>query len=479
MKSALKATALLGSSSLITIALGVLTAKVWARLIGPQGYGHMGLLQSSVTLFAIVAELGLATTIVRQTAFPIASGDKLEVHAIWRSAVVILLPALLLIGIVLVVFRAPLAGFLLGDNRSGTVVLWVIPMLFFGVSSNLRTGLINAHHQVKALAATNVALNIIGTLTSLALIIPFGISGIAPSLALGAVVRWIFVTVVLWKTTGLLFPKGRVVAHHVRELLRHGVPVTASMIVGPGVQFLLPVIVLHLVNKNAVGHYQAANSIAITLIGFMLTAVGHDYYPRVSAARGDVASLRGIAQEQHRLLLLLGTPLLLGIKWGIGWAVPYLLSSDFLPVIDILSWHLLGELLRFSSVSFAYVVLVRFSGLAFFVPALINGVVIFLCTITLVPIFGIKGVGMAFSISHLVYLVIVAVQVRSRLGWGLGRDVRFLLIGLLALVLPTVLPPTMASQRSWLEFIFAGCATVFSASELWRKWQSAKDSRKE
>jgi len=472
MRSALKATAMLGSSSLVTLVLGLVTAKVWARLIGPAGYGHIGLLSSTVTLISIVAELGLGTTIVRPTAVSIASDDRAEILAIWRSATLILLPLLAVIAIGMAIFRDTLAGFVLGQSGRASEILCVIVMLCFGVTANLRTGLLNAHHKVKALATMNIALNVVGTITALAFVVPLGTAGIAPSLAVSAAVRWVVVFVVLRQTTGLTFPHARAKWQHVRALLKHGLPVTGSMVVGPGVQILLPVVILHLVGEGSVGQYQAANTIAITLIGFLLVSMGQDFYPRVSAVGDDLARLKTIAHDQHRLMLLLGLPLLLGIKWGSGWAVPLLLSPAFAPVIDILSWHLLGEMLRFSSVVFAYIVLARFSGLAFFGPALVNGIALYLGTVLLVPACGVQGVGMAFAITQAVYLVLVASLVRWRFGWAFGGDGLLIAAGLLALVAPNFLPRG-GMLRFSVELSLALCAAAYSLWRLLAMWRSS------
>jgi len=201
-----------------------------------------------------------------------------------------------------------------------------------------------------------------------------------------------------------------------------------------------------------------------------LTATGQDFFPRVSAAGNEPGVLKSLAQQQLHLLLLLGIPLLLGIKWGVSWALPYVLSGEFSRIEDILDWHLPGELFRFSSVSLGYVMLARASGVAVFVPALVNGAVMLIATYALVPGMDIAGLGFAFTISQLVYLVIVVVQVRGRFGFGLGGDAYLITAGLAGLMLPNFLPRDPAYLRFTVQLLFAGCATLYSAYHLRREW---------
>src|SRR5258708_4029988 len=65
MKSIFRATAILSGSSIVSILLGMVSAKVLALYLQPAGYGFYGLLQSFVGLTTLIAGLGMATGLVR------------------------------------------------------------------------------------------------------------------------------------------------------------------------------------------------------------------------------------------------------------------------------------------------------------------------------------------------------------------------------------------------------------------------------
>ena len=74
-KSILRATAILSSSSVISILLSLATAKVLALYLQPEGYGYYGLLQSFIAVAALIAGMGIPTAIVRMGAGAVERGD--------------------------------------------------------------------------------------------------------------------------------------------------------------------------------------------------------------------------------------------------------------------------------------------------------------------------------------------------------------------------------------------------------------------
>src|SRR4249920_938 len=71
----LKSSALVGGSSVVRIALGFVRTKVMTLVLGPAGYGLVGIYQSITDLAQAVAGMGLNTSGVRQIAEAVGTGD--------------------------------------------------------------------------------------------------------------------------------------------------------------------------------------------------------------------------------------------------------------------------------------------------------------------------------------------------------------------------------------------------------------------
>ena len=82
---ALKSSVIIGSASLITIAIAIVKVKVLAVLLGPGGIGLIGFLQNLVSGVSTVAGLGISSVGTRQIA-QAASSEEASELAIARRA---------------------------------------------------------------------------------------------------------------------------------------------------------------------------------------------------------------------------------------------------------------------------------------------------------------------------------------------------------------------------------------------------------
>src|SRR2546421_7189606 len=115
MKSILKATAILSSGSLVSILVGLVSAKFSALLLGPSGVGYMGLLQSTLSLVVLVAGMGgISAGLVRAGARARAE-ENIRQEAALRSGAWMLCWCLGGLAVVLIfVLRGPLSRVMLG-----------------------------------------------------------------------------------------------------------------------------------------------------------------------------------------------------------------------------------------------------------------------------------------------------------------------------------------------------------------------------
>jgi len=133
----------------------------------------------------------------------------------------------------------------------------------------------------------------------------------------------------------------------------------ASALVGSGTQLALPILVLRHLGVTGVGFYGAAATIAQGYIGLLLNTLGQDYFPRVAADARRPAALVGLVNEQHRILMLLSAPMILGLMALARQVIVLVYSPEFLPALELLEWQLVADLVRFSAWTMSFVVLAR------------------------------------------------------------------------------------------------------------------------
>jgi antigen flippase len=431
MKSALKATAVLGSVSAVSIVAGLVSAKVSALLLGPAGVGLIGLLQSLLGLAGLFVGFGVGPGLVQAGARALARDDLHQVKVLRRSAWLVALGSGLLSVAAMAVFALPISRVMLGDAAHMDSVLLVAPAVILNLAAGVQTGLLNAYRRIGDLARVGMLGILIGTPVSLFVLWQWRERGIAPSVLASAVVTW--AVSFYYMRVRVPVESGEIEAGELgqglRSLLGFGVPYTASMLAGAGVLMLVPVLVLHRLGQEPVGFYRAASAISINYLGFLLTAMAQDYYPRVSAVDDQPDALIALIQEQLHLVLLLCGPIILATLALVPFLVPLVYSSRFGPAENLLEWQLIGDLFKFSSWTMAFVIMVRLGTKVFFCIEVFGGSLLLLVSWFAMPAFGLDGLGIGFTAASAAYCLLCLLLLRRHLGlrWSRQNTMLFLM----------------------------------------------------
>ena len=409
MKSILRATAILGFSSIISVSAGLVTSKVLAVLLGPTGFGFVGLLQNLIALCEMVANMGIGVAVVRSGAFALANRDYAQLTSLRKAAFFLYCISGGSAAALLIVFRGEVSYWMLGGAEYSRGVLFLTAAVLFRLASNLQNSFLNAYHQVGVMARASLLDSLFVSLTYIMAVWLFGFAAVVPMLIAGTAISWMVSRFFLIReiTSNPVSPSNRNIKETARSLLAVGAPYTVSLLVGAGVQLLLPALVLHILNAESVGYYRAAVSISIGYSSLLIASFTKDYYPRVSAVADNPAAIVRIINQQQYIVLLFGTPIILVGLAIVPYLVPLLFSSEFLPTTEILEWQLIGDIFKLSSWTMSYVILVRSRGATFFLTELFAGAISILTSWVGIRWFGFSGLGISFLVTYAVYYVVV------------------------------------------------------------------------
>jgi O-antigen/teichoic acid export membrane protein len=478
-KSLFRATAMLSSSSVISIVLSLVSAKVMALYLHAEGYGYYGLLQSFVAVSALLAGVGMATGIVRLGAAHASQNDVAKISSLRRASWLLFAVVSAFSEVVLFVARKNLSQLVLGSADHGATILLMGAAILFIAAANLQVGTLNSYHRVGALAKYGVCNTLLSSGVSITSVIFWKAEGIPVAILSGAVVTWsvsqVYASREIGKAIAVPF---RDVLADVKALVRFGMPYTASMFLGTGVQLILPILVLHLLNPESVGYYRAAYGISVGYLGFLVTAMGQDYYPRLSAAADDPARTASLINTQHRLVMLLAIPIILGTLALVPYIVPLIYSAKFRAAVGILEWQLIGDLFKFSSWTMSFAILARANTLTYFFIECAGGVATLGTTWVFVRWFGLPGLGVSFLATYVIYYCVVWWTIRReiKLRWTM-INCALMLSGVAAAVVVRILPSTsLAAYRNMVALGLSIVAGILSMKLLWREY---KDSHRE
>jgi len=383
-----------------------------------------------VGLAGLVAGVGLGGSLVRLIPSVLAKDGTQEVSALRRAAWWLFWGFGSLAFLVLFFFRVPISRIVLGGPEHAGVVALMGAALFLSLASGIQASILNAYHRIGALAQLGVLNSILGAGSSITLIGLFGEDGIPFAIVTGAVVSFSLSRLFLRRAEKDNLPRAtwRDTIRAARSLLLFGVPLTGSQVVGEGARLALPLVVVSMLDKESVGFFGAASAIAVTYMGFLVKAMGQDYFPRVSAAVDDPHELARLANQQLRLVLLLGVPLILGVSAMSSIVIPLVYSPAFIPAVAVLQWQLAGDVLKLPTWVIGFMILVRTSR-KYFTVELLAGVFLLAFSWLGITMFGLVGIGIGWLAMYVVILPVNFYVARKDLPLEWTRDNRFLFLG--------------------------------------------------
>jgi PST family polysaccharide transporter len=394
----LKSSAMIGGSSVINIVVSVVRGKAMALLLGPAGIGVVGLFSAIFDLVRALAGLGVNSSGVRQIAEAVGSGDG---QRIARTAAVLRRTSTFLgsLGAVgLIALSGPVSSWTFGSREfSGSVALLSIAVLLQLISDG-QTALIQGTRRIADLARISVFVAVFGTATSVSLVYFLGERGVVPSLIGVAAITFVISRRYVPKSeTPAVYLAPTQVRDEAKALLMLGTAFMASAVLTTGAAYAIRIIVRDSIGFDAAGLYQSAWMLGGMYVGFILQAMGSDFYPRLTGVATDHQECNRMVNEQAQISLLLAGPGVLATLTFAPIVIAILYSGKFAGAVEPLRWICLGMALRVIAWPMGYVVLAKGVRGIFFWTEVAATVVHVGLAFVLVQPFGLAGATMAFA----------------------------------------------------------------------------------
>jgi antigen flippase len=220
------------------------------------------------------------------------------------------------------------------------------------------------------------------------------------------------------------------------SLLKLGFAFMSSGLMTMGVAYVVRITVLRKVGYEATGLYQSAWTLGGLYVGFILQAMGADFYPRLTASANDNKTCNRLVNEQARVGLLLAGPGVIATLTFAPLVIALFYSTKFGAAVGILRWICLGTILQVITWPMGFIIVAKAKQAIFIGCELIWTIASLVLAWICVGYFGLTGAGIAFFGSYIFHGILIYVVVRHISGfrWSTGNEKT----GLLFLALITV-----------------------------------------
>lgn len=463
----LKSSSIIGGASVINILIGLVRNKIIAVLLGPNGIGLVGLYSGLVSTAAAVATMGIGTVGTRQIAEALNKDDERALAVVRRA---MFWGTLLLASagaLVVWSLREVLAVKVLGGAEYAVRVGWLALGVALSVAGASQGALIQGMRRIGDMARLSVFGSLLNTVLGGALLWLWGHAGLVAYVLIGPLVNFLLGH---WYVSRLPKVAARDIsmeemAHQWQTLVRLGVPFMGAGLVGALVQLWIRAKVGNILGAESLGHFQAAWTISMQYIGFVLGAMGADYYPRLTGVINDHKAATRLVNEQTEIALLLSAPIFIAMIGLAPWVIHLLYSSSFLPAVDVLRWQILGDVFKVVSWPLGFVILAAGAGKTFFWVESTTLVLMGVIIILLMPTMGLRITGVAFLIGYSYLTPLVYFLAGREIGFQWTISIVKLLVMVLTLCSTAAV---LSTQFRWGAIVAVAVSLVFALYSLSR-----------
>jgi len=406
-RTILRASSIIGASSVVGVLFGLVRTKVAAELLGPSGVGLIGIYRNLITTASAIAAVGFATAGVRSLADANAAHDQTALALAWWALRVGTI-ALACIGSgVFWLASSTISRLVLGSAQYGQELRWLALGIFLTVIAGSQTAKLNGFRRVGDIARVNIVAALCATVVAIGAVVIFRRDGVAAFVLAAPLctcaVSYVFARGIrVERTEAIGF---RSILWHWGALARVGVGVMVAGIAATGGALVIRTIIQRNLGSASLGQFQAAWAVSMTYVEYVLVAMSIDYFPRLAGIVTDKSAANKLINEQLEVALLVGGPIIAGMLALAPWVITLLYSNRFGPAVTIIRWQVYGDVFKVASFPLAYLMLAT-SATGLYIGAELVFMAVVVCVTWFgIPRAGLVMTGVALLVAYVVYFL--------------------------------------------------------------------------
>ena len=403
----MKVMSIFSGVQVITILCYVVRTKLVAIWVGAAGVGLFGIYNSATDMLLSLTLLGIGASSIRDMAATEGTDKTLAGIVVKRWGLILGMAGAL----VMAALSRILSEYSFGDtSHTWQFSLLAVCMLFNALTTTnnaVMQGFKRYHHLARATvwgAAGGVAVSaplfyLLGIDSIIPAMITFSVITFAASYANR--VRLPHITI----DRHIMWEKGR-------GFLKLGAYMTVTGFTGYLVAYLFISWLSSRTDVATAGYYQAGLTLFNRYAGLIFTAIGMEYYPRLSSVAHRSKALSVYVNHESTLLmwmLLIIVPVFIVCAPLI---IRILYTADFLVMLPMVTMGITGTVLRGLSWCMSFTILAKGDGRLFLITEVVSSAICLSLNIAGYSIAGLAGLGASYTVWYAIYTAIIAVVYR-------------------------------------------------------------------
>ena len=408
----IKTSVLTGISTVIKLVSAFVINKVIAIYIGPSGLAIVGQLQSFTSIITTFSNGAISSGIVKYTA---EYQDIEEKKKIFSSSIVISLICSLIISIFLFTFSGYLSELILKDIQYSSVFIIFGATIFLFALNMVLISILNGQKEIKKYVLVNIAGSIFSLVFTSILIMQLNLMGALYAMVLNQSVMFFVTLAFVIKSSWfkLEYFKQGLDKESLSKLSKYSLMAIVSALTVPVSHLIIREYIGENLGWDSAGYWQGIWYISTMYLMLVTTTLGVYYLPRLSEIQ-DNKELRKEIFSGYKIIMpivILASLIIFLLK---EYVILIAFSKDFMPMMELFAWQLMGDVIKIASWLLAYLMLAKAMTKVFIYTEVLFSALFVGLSLLFVDKFGLVGITYAYALNYLLYLFMMIFIFRKR-----------------------------------------------------------------
>lgn len=401
----IKTSVLTGISTVIKLVSAFVINKVIALYIGPAGLAIVGQLQSFTSIITTFSNGAISSGIVKYTA---EYQDIEEKKKIFSSSIVISLICSLIISIFLFVFSDYLSELILKDIQYSSVFLVFGATIFLFALNMVLISILNGQKEIKKYVLVNIAGSIFSLVFTSILIMQLNLMGALYAMVLNQSVMFFVTLAFVLKSSWFkleYFLKG-LDKESLSKLSKYSLMAIVSALTVPVSHLIIREYIGENLGWDSAGYWQGIWYISTMYLMLVTTTLSVYYLPRLSEIQ-DNKELRKEIFGGYKIILPIVIVASLVIFLLKEYVILIAFSKDFMPMIELFAWQLIGDVIKIASWLLGYITVAKAMTKTYISLEILGSLSFVLLSIYFVDNYGLVGITYAYALNYFLYMFVM------------------------------------------------------------------------
>jgi PST family polysaccharide transporter len=399
----IKTSILTAISTVIKVISAFVINKVIAVYIGPSGLALIGQLQNFLSTIMTFSNGAITQGVVKYTA---EYKDIKQKSKIFSNSIIISVVCSFIISVVLFVFNDYFAKLILKDIAFSSVFSTLGFTIFLFALNTILLSILNGQKEIKKYIAVNIASSIFSLFFTSFLVYKWYLMGALYAMVLNQSIIFFITLLFVVKSDWFkveYFLQG-IDKESLKKLLKFSLMAITSAIMLPISQIIIRDYIAKNLGWDSAGYWQGIMYISNMYLLVITTSLEVYYLPKLSEIT-DKLELKKEIINGYKIIMPIVVFLAFMIYVLKNFIILILFSKDFLPMIELFKWQLIGDVIKIASWLLAYLMLAKAMTKVFIISELLFASSWTILAIVCVKYFGLIGVTYAFTLNYIFYFI--------------------------------------------------------------------------